>query len=96
VETVEVEDTGGDVDASKLAWCDVRVIIDNDTDELFKMPALDDDPEQQPAFRVTQSTANMVREDFERYQPSLERMAEDWQEEKARVLSVKKVAVSDK
>jgi hypothetical protein len=42
----------------------------------------DDDPEQKPAFRVTQSTANLVRRDFERYKPSFERMAEDWQEDK--------------
>jgi hypothetical protein len=28
-----------------------------------------------------------VREDFERYQPSLERMAEDWAVKKERVLS---------
>ena len=41
----------------------------------------------QPAFLVTQSTADLVRQDFERYKPSLERMAEDWEEKKERVLS---------
>lgn len=94
VEAVAAKDEGGDVDASKLTWCNVPVIVDNDTDELFEMPVADDDPEQQPAFRVTQSTAKLVREDFERYQSSLERMAEDWQEEKARVLSKKKQGVA--
>jgi hypothetical protein len=38
--------------------------------ELFEMFKPDDDPEQKPAFRVTQSTANLVRQDFERYEPS--------------------------
>jgi hypothetical protein len=60
----------------------VSVIIDDDTDELFEMSKPDDDPEQKPAFQVTQSTANLVRQDFERYRPSLERMAEEWQENK--------------
>lgn len=87
VETVAGKDEGEDGDSSKLTWGNVPVIVDNDTDELFEMPVADDDPEQQPVFRVTQSTANLVREDFERYRSSLERMAEDWQEEKALVLS---------
>jgi hypothetical protein len=73
----------GDGRVSKnLNWCGVSVIIDNDTHELFEMSKPDDDPAQKPAFRVTQSTANLVRQDFERYKPSLERMAEDWQEDK--------------
>jgi hypothetical protein len=77
-------------DAQPLMWHKVPVIIDNDTVELFEMPKADEDSAQQPSFRVTQSTANLVRADFERYKASLERMAEDWQEEKARVLSEKK------
>ena len=36
---------------------------------------------------MTQSTADLVQQDFERYRPSLERMAEDWEEKKGRVLS---------
>jgi len=41
-----------------------------------------DNPEQKPVFVVTQSTANLVQQDFERYRPSLERMVEDWREAK--------------
>ena len=69
-------------ESSKLMWCCVPVVIDDHTTELFAMPEHDDDPEQQPAFVVTQSTANLVQQDFERYKPSLERMAEDWRESK--------------
>ena len=68
--------------SDNLEWCGVSVIIDDDTDELFEMSKPDDDTEQKPAFQVTQSTANLVRQDFERYRPSLERMAEEWQENK--------------
>jgi len=75
--------------SDNLNWCGVSVIIDNDTSELFEMPKPDDDPEQKPAFLVTQSTSNLVSQDFERYKPSLERMAEDWQDEK-KLLSAKK------
>ncbi len=57
-------------------------IIDDDTHELFEMSKPDDDLEQKPAFLVTQSTSNLVRQDFERYEPSLERMVEEWQENK--------------
>ena len=63
-------------------WCCVPVIIDNDTTELFEMSKPDDNPEQKPVFVVTQSTANLVQQDFERYRPSLERMVEDWREAK--------------
>lgn len=65
----------------------VPAVVDNSTEGLFEMTEPDDDPEQKPAFIVTQSTADFVREDFERYKPSLERMAEDWEEKKGRVLS---------
>lgn len=65
-----------------LMWCCVPVIIDNDTTELFEMSKPDDNPEQKPVFVVTQSTANLVQQDFERYRPSLERMVEDWREAK--------------
>jgi hypothetical protein len=64
----------------------VSIIIDNHTSELFEMSQPDDDPEQKPAFLLTQSTATLVRQDFERYEPSLERMAEDWQESKKPLL----------
>jgi hypothetical protein len=66
---------------------EVPGVIDNSTEGLFEMPEPDDDPEQKPVFLMTQSTADFVRQDVERYQPSLERMAEDWAEKKGRVLS---------
>jgi hypothetical protein len=65
-----------------LTWCCLPVIIDNDTSDLFKMAKPDDNPEQIPAFVVTQSTADLVEQDFERYRPSLESMAEDWRKAK--------------
>jgi hypothetical protein len=76
------DDNGGDDDSKILNWCDVPVRIDNSTEGLFEMSELNDDLEQKPAFLVTQATADLVRQDFERYKPSLERMAKDWQEEK--------------
>lgn len=81
-EASAAQDNGDGVGSENLNWCGVPVIIDNDTSELFEMSKPDDDPEQKPAFRVTQSTANLVGQDFERYKPSLERMAEGWQEDK--------------
>lgn len=85
----EAAATQGDGDESgsgNPTWCGVPVIIDNDTEGLFEMPEPDDDREQKPAFLVTQSTADLVKQDFERYKPSLVRMAEDWQEDKNRFL----------
>ena len=79
------------VEVQQSKWCGVSVIIDDYTHELFEMSKPDDDPEQKPAFLVTQSTANLVRQDFQRYEPSLERMAEEWQEKK-RSLSIQKTS----
>lgn len=80
---IAVKDSNGDDDDSKaLNWCGIPVIIDNNIDGLFEMSELNDDLEQKPAFLATQATADLVRQDFERYRPSLERMVEDWQEEK--------------
>jgi len=81
-ETAAGQPDGEGRSSDNLEWRGVSVIIDDDTDELFEMSKPDDDPEQKPAFQVTQSTANLVRQDFERYRPSLERMAEEWQENK--------------
>jgi hypothetical protein len=78
------EDDGG---SQGLMLGEVPAVIDNSTEGLFEMPEPDDNPEQKPAFVVTQTTADLVRQDFERYKPSLERMAEDWEEKKERVLS---------
>lgn len=88
-ETAPSQDDGDGPGPENLKWRGVSVIIDNDTSDLFEMPQPDDDPDQKPAFQVTQSTATLVREDFERYEPSLERMAEDWQESKNRLLNQK-------
>jgi predicted urease superfamily metal-dependent hydrolase len=83
-ETAAARDDGG---SQTLMLGEVPAVIDNSTEGLFEMTEPDDDPEQKPAFLVTQSTADFVRQDFERYKPSLERMAEDWEEKKERVLS---------
>jgi hypothetical protein len=80
------EDTGGG-DPQALMLGEVPAVIDNSTEGLFEMPEPDGDPGQKPAFLVTQSTADLVRQDFGRYKPSLERMAEDWGEKKERALS---------
>ena len=85
-ETAAPQDTdGGGSEALMLG--EVPAVIDNSTEGLFEMPVPDDDPGQKPAFLVTQSTADLVRQDFERYRPSLERMVEDWEEKKDHVLS---------
>jgi len=81
----QVEDDGRG--AQTLMLGEVPAVIDNSTEGLFEMPKPDDDPEQKPAFLLTQTTADLVRQDFERYKPSLERMAEDWEEKKERALS---------
>ena len=86
-ETAAAQDTDGGGGPQTLMLGEVPAVVDNSTEGLFEMPEPDDDPEQKPAFIVTQSTADFVRQDFERYKPSLERMAEDWEEKKERVLS---------
>lgn len=75
---------------TQINWCSVPVIVDDGTTELFEMPVPDEVAEQQPAFRVTRSTSDLVSQDFARYQPSLERMASDWHEAKKRVMQDKK------
>ena len=86
-ETSAAQDDDDGSGSQSLMLGEVPGVIDNSTVGLFEMPEPDDDPEQKPAFIVTQSTADFVREDFERYKPSLERMAEDWEEKKGRILS---------
>ena len=70
-------------------WCCVPVIIDNETSELFQLVAPDEDPDQQITFRVTQSTADLVPQDFDRYEPSLQRMVDHWHVQKERVVQMK-------
>ncbi len=77
-----------------IEWCGVLVTTDDAIKKLFEMPAPDDDPQQQPEFRVTSSTAELVGQDFERYQLSLARMAESWQQEKACFMREKKASSS--
>ncbi|MGI9166561.1 MAG: hypothetical protein ACR2G5_09265 [Pyrinomonadaceae bacterium] len=84
-----------EVSIKQTEWCSVPVIIDDATSELFQMPAPDEDPDQQPAFHITQSTADLVPRDFERYQPSLQRMVENWREDKERVMQEKKAQAGE-
>jgi hypothetical protein len=90
-ETAAAHDDGVGPGSNNLKWCGVSVIIDDSTHELFEMSKPDDNPEQEPAFLVTQSTAKLVHQDFERYAPSLERMKEEWQENK-KSLSIQKTS----
>jgi hypothetical protein len=89
-ETTTAGHDGDGLESQCLLWCGIPVIVDNNTDGLFEMPEPDNSPEQKPFFRVTQSTSDLVRQDFVRYKSALERMVENWQEEKARLLSEKK------
>lgn len=68
----------------QIEWCCVPVVVDNATTDLFHMTPPNQDPDQQPEFRVTRATMELVPQDFDRYQPSLERMAGHWREEKER------------
>jgi len=77
------------VNTKPTQWCCVPVVIDDDTSELFLLVSPDEDPGQRMEFRVTQSTADLVPLDFERYQPSLQRMVDDWRQQKARVMKMK-------
>ena len=69
-----------------MKWVDVPYVVDDAITELFEMPTPDKDPEQKPVFHVTSSTADLVAQDFELYEPSLERMVNDWKEAKERVM----------
>jgi len=69
-----------------IEWCGIPVVIDDATDELIHVSAPDADPEQKLVFRVTRSTVELVVADFERYRPTLEFMAENWQEKKDELL----------
>jgi len=48
-----------------------------------------EDPDQQITFRVTQSTADMVPQDFDRYKPSWQRMVDNWRAQKEPVMQTK-------
>ncbi len=72
------------MNSTHVEWCCVRVVVDDSTKDLFHMAEPNQDAEQKPEFRVTRATMDLVPQDFERYRPSLERMAEHWREEKER------------
>jgi hypothetical protein len=76
-------------DQSGLVWCGVPVRLDDQTRGLFEMSRPDEDPNQEPTFIATLSTAEFVRQDFARYESALGRMAERWREEKKRVMAEK-------
>ncbi len=88
--------TQPEVSGHDAGWCGVRVIIDDATTDLFAMSAPNADSDQKPAFLVTKSTAELVGQDFERYKPSLERMADTWQEEKKRFMEERKPAAQSR
>jgi hypothetical protein len=77
------------VSTKSIEWCCVPVVIDDETSELFQIPSPDEDPGQRITFRVTQSTADLVPQDFDRYKPSLQRMVDHWREQKERVMQMK-------
>jgi hypothetical protein len=72
------------VSNTQIEWCCVPVVVDNATIDLFHMAPPNQDADQKPEFRVTRATLELVPQDYERYQPSLQRMAEYWREEKER------------
>lgn len=75
-----------------MTWFDAKVVLDDSVTELFEMTTPDKDPAQQPAFRITSSTAALVEKDFELYKPSLERMVDDWREAKKRFMQEQSMA----
>ena len=68
----------------KVEWCSIPVTVDDTVSELLHMEPPNQQAKQKPEFRVTEATMGLVRLDFARYKPSLERMAAHWHEEKER------------
>lgn len=68
----------------QIEWCCIPVIVDDTVSELIDMTPPNGEAQQTPEFRVTKATMSLVPLDFERYKPSLERMAAHWHEEKER------------
>lgn len=71
----------------QVEWCSIPVTIDDTVADLLHMTPPDEDANQKPEFRITEATMGLVTLDFERYKPSLERMAAHWHEEKVRELA---------
>lgn len=78
----------------QIEWCCVPVTVDNTVSDLIYMAPPNQDAGQKPEFRVTKATMELVPQDFDRYKPSLERMAAHWHDEKTRQLSKVKSASS--
>jgi len=68
----------------QIEWCCIPVTVDDTVAELIHMTPPNQDAKQKPEFRVTKATMGLVPLDFGRYEPSLERMAAHWREEKER------------
>jgi len=68
----------------QIEWCCIPVTVDDTVAELIYMTPPNQDAKQKPEFRVTKATMALVPLDFSRYEPSLERMAAHWHEEKER------------
>jgi hypothetical protein len=72
------------VKRKQIEWCCIPVTVDDAVTELIHMTPPNQDAKQKPEFRVTKATLGLVPLDFNRYKPSLERMAAHWHEEKER------------
>jgi hypothetical protein len=70
----------------QIEWCCIPVTVDDTVAELIYMTPPNQDAKQEPEFRVTKATMGLVPLDFDRYKPSLERMAAHWREEKQRTM----------
>jgi hypothetical protein len=80
----------------QIEWCRVPVVVDDNVVELIHMTTPNHDARQKPEFRVTEATLRLVPLDFPRYQPSLERMAAYWHEEKERQMNEARAATNGK
>lgn len=78
----------------QIEWCCIRVTVDDTVAELIQMAPPNQDAEQKPEFRVTKTTLGLVPQDFDRYKPSLERMAAHWREEKRREMRKTRTATA--
>jgi hypothetical protein len=68
----------------QIQWCCIPVTVDDTVADLIYMTPPNQDAKQEPEFRVTKATVDLVPLDFDLYKPSLERMAVDWREQKER------------
>ena len=80
----------------QIEWCCIPVIVDDTVTELIHMTPPNQDAQQKPEFRVTKATMGLVPLDFDRYEPSLERMAASWREEKEREMKKANAAAATK